>query len=79
MAIRKAKAKAWDEHLLTLNSDPWGRLYKTVMNKLRHGAPSATESLEPQELESTINKLFPSTAGVPLPPGAPVEWDDSER
>lgn len=34
-AIRKSKARSWDEQLQDLNADPWGRPYKAVMKKLR--------------------------------------------
>lgn len=76
-AIRKAKAKAWDEQLLTLDSDPWGRPYKIVMNKMRHWAPPVTESLEPEVLEDTLSTLFPVIGRTPeILRREPVEWDE---
>jgi len=43
LALRKAihaeKARAWDELLLTLDKDPWGRPYGMVLNRLRGGPP----------------------------------------
>ncbi|XP_072766612.1 uncharacterized protein [Anoplolepis gracilipes] len=34
--IRKSRASCWDELLSSLNTDPWGRPYRIVLNK--HGA-----------------------------------------
>lgn len=38
-AIAKAKAKAWEDFVLTLNENPWGRPYKLVRDKLRRWSP----------------------------------------
>jgi len=35
IAISNAKARAWDDLVLTLDENPWGRPYQIVMNKLR--------------------------------------------
>ncbi|XP_018378083.1 PREDICTED: uncharacterized protein LOC108770845 [Trachymyrmex cornetzi] len=58
-AIRKAKAKAWEEFVLTLNEDPWGRPYKAVMKKLRRWTPPFTESLNSETLDRVLGRLFP--------------------
>jgi hypothetical protein len=68
-AIKEAKRLAWDELLVTLDSDPWGRSYRLVLNKLRPRAPLATERMD---------SLFPGTVNEetngegkeqePLPP-----------
>jgi len=34
-AIKKSRASCWDEWLTSLNADPWGHPYKTVVNKHR--------------------------------------------
>jgi len=58
-AIAKAKARAWEELLKTLERDPWGRPYRIVCNKLRPWAPPVTESLHPWLLGGVITALFP--------------------
>jgi len=73
-AIAKAKARAWEELLETLERDPWGRPYRIVRNKLRPWAPPVTESLHFRLLEEVITALFPlaeEEAGPP--PGRHVE------
>lgn len=57
--LRKAKALAWTEFVDTLNENPWGRPYLTVMGKLRRWAPPYTESLEENILNRVIEGLFP--------------------
>jgi hypothetical protein len=49
-AIKEAKRRAWDELLATLDSDPWGRPYRMVLNKLHPWAAPATESMVPRFL-----------------------------
>jgi hypothetical protein len=58
-AIKEAKRRAWDELLATLDSDPWGRPYRLVLNKLRPWAPPTTKSMDPQLLEEVVGALFP--------------------
>lgn len=60
LAIKRAKAKAWQELLQTLDEDPWGRPYKMVLNKLRPAAPPLTETLVPEFVEEIITTLFPN-------------------
>ena len=74
--IRKAKAKAWDDLLDTIDGDPWGRPYRLVLGKLITKGPPTTEQLDPQFLEQVIHTLFPATPGShqessPLPLDAP--------
>lgn len=33
--VRAAKVKAWEELLLTIDEDPWGRPYRIVTKKFR--------------------------------------------
>lgn len=42
-AVRIAKTASWEELIRDLDSDPWGRPYKIVMNKLRPWAPPLIE------------------------------------
>lgn len=62
-AVRDAMSKAWEELLLTLDEDPWGRPYKIVLDKLRPWPPPKTESMDPQLLETVVSTLFPSDEG----------------
>jgi len=62
-AIAVAKTRAWEEFVLTLNEDPWGRPYKAVMNKLRRWASPYTESLDPVLRDRILTSLFPVDGG----------------
>lgn len=79
-AIAGAKARAWEELLLTLEEDPWGRPYKIVLSKLRPWAPPRTETLDPQFLDSVVRTLFPLDEGretLSPPLLQPLrEWDE---
>lgn len=68
-SIRQAKRAAWEELLLTLNEDPWGKPYKLVLNKLRPWAPPTTEVLDPLFTQLVVGTLFPShrtTTRIPV-------------
>jgi hypothetical protein len=58
-AIKAARRRAWDELLATLDSDPWRRPYRLVLNKLCPWAPPTTENMEPHFLEEVVGALFP--------------------
>lgn len=58
-AIWKSRVKCWDELLRSLNTDPWGRPYKIVINKDRLWTPPVTKSLEPHVLNN-VDVLFPT-------------------
>ncbi|XP_018359887.1 PREDICTED: uncharacterized protein LOC108759090 [Trachymyrmex cornetzi] len=60
-ALRRAKAKAWEDFVQSLNEDPWGRPYKLVLGKLRRWTPPFTESLE----EGTLNECSPDCSHHP--------------
>ena len=47
----------------TLDRDPWGRLYRIVLGRLRARAPPLTESMGPPLLEEVLNTLFPRSPG----------------
>jgi hypothetical protein len=57
-AIKEAKRRAWDELLATLDSDPWVRSYRLVLNKLRPWAPPTMENMDPQFPEEVVGALF---------------------
>jgi len=59
LAIRRAKAKAWDELLESVDGDPWGRPYLLVRKKLSSGGVPTTERLRPDFLVTVVDKLFP--------------------
>lgn len=80
--IRKAKTKAWDELLSTLQEDPWGKPYRLVLNRLRPWAPPTTERLEPSFVREVVDTLFPDGRDQPdiLPPnlgeGDSPDWNE---
>jgi len=77
-AIVKEKARAWDELVLALDQDPWGRPYKIVLNKLKGGATPITETQDPLFVQRVVTTLFPAEEGVdPIPaPESGPEWED---
>ncbi|XP_011859577.1 PREDICTED: uncharacterized protein LOC105557055 [Vollenhovia emeryi] len=58
-AVKKSKERAWEEMILSLDEDPWGRPYKLVMNRLSSGAPPTVEALNPPFLGEVVSTLFP--------------------
>jgi len=70
-AIAAAKAKAWEELLLTLDENPWGRPYLIVREKLKRWAPPNTEALEASVLARVLGALFPESTGEESP------WEES--
>lgn len=80
-AIARAKAEAWSELLQTLDGDPWGRPYKIVLQKLRHGDAPLTEGMDPQLLGRVVDTLFPrhdGGEGQPAP-ADPNTWSAELR
>ncbi|KMQ85535.1 reverse transcriptase, partial [Lasius niger] len=76
-AIKKSKARSWDEQLQDLNADPWGRPYKAVMKKLRRWTPPVTEALDTDVLDNILSTLFPQCDRVPeLYIREPVAWEE---
>lgn len=57
--INTSKARAWDELIKTIDSDPWGLPYKIVLSKLRRTSPGVSEALSLGVLNTTLDKLFP--------------------
>lgn len=64
-AIRKAKTKAWNDLLLTIDEDPWGLPYKLVLGRLRRSSMGMTETLDARTLYGLLDGLFPP--GLELP------------
>ncbi|XP_011860158.1 PREDICTED: uncharacterized protein LOC105557512 [Vollenhovia emeryi] len=78
-AIRKAKEKAWEELLQSLDTDPWERPYKLVMNKLSTGAPPAVETLKPQLLNEVVYALFPRKPQGGIPPREEEDGEEHQQ
>ncbi|KMQ81771.1 reverse transcriptase, partial [Lasius niger] len=79
-AIKRAKTKAWDELLETLDDDPWRRPYLIVRKKLQSRSPLVTESLHPQVLEDVVSTLFPAAGEESVgPPGQAVHVPQRQR
>lgn len=57
--IWRAKRKSWLELLDDLERDPWGRPYQIVFKKLRQASLSAAESMTMEEVNRTLDDLFP--------------------
>ncbi|XP_025161795.1 uncharacterized protein LOC112590191 [Harpegnathos saltator] len=66
-AIGVARGKGWDDLLLSLDADPWGRPYRMVMQKLRPWAPPLTETLDSRLLGRVMGILFPVGGTTPSP------------
>ncbi|XP_050493834.1 uncharacterized protein LOC126875153 [Bombus huntii] len=75
-AIKEAKRRAWGGLLASLDSDPWGRPYKLVLNKLRPWAPPLTESMDPRFLDKVVSTVFPGAANEG--DGSPTEEEEQE-
>ncbi|RXF73408.1 reverse transcriptase family protein, partial [Desulfovibrio sp. DS-1] len=78
IAILRAKARAREELLETLDRDPWGRPYRAARNTLRPCTSTATETLEPEVLRSVIDGLFPDPGIFTPPDMGPIIPDTSE-
>jgi len=59
-AINTAKARAWAELIANIDADPWGLPYRLVLKRLRRASPSLSEILDPEVLNRTIDRLFPT-------------------
>jgi hypothetical protein len=75
-AIGESKKRAWNELQATLDSDPWRRLYRVVLNKLRPWAPPATKGMDPQFLERVVDTLFPKVGEESRPLSRPRMAED---
>lgn len=58
-AINKTKAVACRDLIKTIDENPWGLLYRLVMNRLRQSSPSFSELIEPNVLDRLVDGLFP--------------------
>ena len=57
IAIKTAKRKCWQDFCEEVDSDPWGRPYKTVMNKIKPRGTSTPSY--PTFLDKVVQSLFP--------------------
>jgi len=78
-AIKKAKGKAWNELILTIDKDPWGLPYKLVLNKLRRTSPTLSETLDSTVLNQLLDTLFPVIADSRAALGQQEEWHEEWR
>lgn len=80
LAIKKAKATAWEEALMDLDRDPWGRPYRAVMNRFKPRAPPLTRTMDSGFRERMLRTLFPAEEGdePPFPTQDTEEsWDEN--
>lgn len=78
-AIKKAKGKAWNELIMTIDKDPWGLPYKLVLNKLRRTSPTLSETLDSTVLNQLLDTLFPVIADSRAALGQQEEWHEEWR
>ena len=55
-AIKAAKRKCWQDFYEEVDSDPWGRPYQTVMNKIKPRGTSTPSY--PTFLDKVVQSLF---------------------
>ncbi|RYA73411.1 hypothetical protein DD595_25020 [Enterobacter cloacae complex sp. 4DZ3-17B2] len=60
IAIKAAKRKCWQDFCEEVDHDPWGRPYKTVMNKIKPRGPNAPSC--PSLLDKVVGHLCPEAA-----------------
>lgn len=78
LEIRRAKAKAWSDLVLSVEDDPWGLPYKLVMGRLRASTPGLSASLPLETLSKLIEELFPTgETHNPAYLWNDFMWDDS--
>lgn len=75
VAVKRAKATAWEEALADLDRDPWGRPYRAVMNKFRPRAPPLTRTMDSGLRGRVLCTLFPAEEDQQLP-FAPMSAED---
>jgi len=71
-AVKRAKARAWEELVRDLNRNPWVRPYR-IVNKLRGGGSRVSETLDPRLVVDIVDTLFPrvtsrTRSDMSLPP-----------
>lgn len=59
--IRSAYAKAWQELLVNVSRDPWGRSYRFVLGHLRATASLLNETVDRDIVDEISDSLFPQT------------------
>lgn len=72
--INKAKSKAWQELISTIDEDPWGLPYKLVLRKVKTSTMALTEILKPEILPELLDSLFPKNTRRELL----MDWTDFE-
>lgn len=59
LEIKKAKARAWQTLINSVDRNPWGLPFKLVLNKLRRPFPRLSETLDLGSLNRLLDSLFP--------------------
>lgn len=78
-AIKREKARTWEELVLALDQDPWSRPYRIVLYELKGEAAPMTKILDPRFVERVVTALFPNGEGAdsfPIPEDDDPEWND---
>ncbi|XP_046417433.1 uncharacterized protein LOC124178240 [Neodiprion fabricii] len=70
-SIKAAKAKAWEDLVGSVESNPWGIPYKLVLGRLRTASRGLTENLDSETLGRLLTALFPRGEG-----SVPVSQED---
>ncbi|EFN63385.1 hypothetical protein EAG_00448, partial [Camponotus floridanus] len=58
--LKRAKIRAWNELIKSIDDNPWGLAYRIVLKKLRRSNLSFRETIPLDTLEQLVHKLFPS-------------------
>ncbi|XP_011333592.2 uncharacterized protein LOC105277121 [Ooceraea biroi] len=61
-----AQREAWSALLAQIDGDPWGRLYKVVLKKLRPGGVDPLATLPRPQVQEIVTTLFPPCIFSPL-------------
>lgn len=76
LSIKKAKKESWLNLLQEVNSDVWGRPYKSVVRLVKN--KTSPEILSAQEIKEVVHKLFILEKDRHLVPDPPLdEWADA--
>lgn len=68
-SIKAAKERSWSDLIATVDKDPWGKPYRTVMKRLRRSKLIPGIEL-PDRLELVVDALFPSSPAFTRAPVA---------
>ncbi|XP_046742523.1 uncharacterized protein LOC124409151 [Diprion similis] len=78
-SIKAAKARAWEDLVGSVDSDPWGLPYKLVLGKLRTSQRGLTETLDEDTLGTLLGGLFPRGERCALRSLEGLDWNEEWR